>query len=146
MLLMPAVTPVARPGLAMPFDSIVAMVVADDCQAAADVTLAVLLSEYFAVAVNCTVVPAAIVVVGAEMVRLTSVADETSRPAVPVMPMYAAVMVDVPAATGVASPVIAPIVAVAVELDDHVAVVVTSEFVPSLKFACALNWTVAPPT
>ena len=95
----PVATAVATPEV-----DIVAVVVLDDTHDADDVTFWTLPSEYCAVAVNCSVVPAGIVALGGVTVRPVSVADPTMRTLVPVTVPLVAVMVTVPAATGYASP------------------------------------------
>jgi hypothetical protein len=90
----------AANAVATPREEIVAVVVLDDCHEARDVTFSVVPSEYCATAVNCSVVPAAIVGVGGVTVRPVTVADPMTRTAVPVTVPMVAVIVTVPAATG----------------------------------------------
>jgi hypothetical protein len=137
----PAATPVATP---------VALIVAadllPDTHVAVDVTFAVELSLYVAVAVNCCVTPTAMLGVAGvtEIPVIVFVAAAvTVRVAVPLTPPCEAVIVDEPVATAVASPT-ELIVAAALLPDVQVAVEVTFAVEPSLYVAVAVNCCVAP--
>jgi hypothetical protein len=95
--------------------------------------------------VNCCVAPAATLTTAGVTAIAVSVfiGAVTVSAAVPLMPLKAAVTVDVPAATPVASPDTL-MVAVAVEELVQLAVVLTSPEVPSLYVAIAVNCWVAP--
>jgi len=101
-VVVPPPCPVARPA-----DEIVATELFDDPQVTLDVTFAVVPLLYVAVAVNCCVEPLAkLGVAGETEIEVTvKVAAVTLSVAVAVNPSAAALMVDVPAATPVASPV-----------------------------------------
>jgi hypothetical protein len=95
------------------------------------------------VAVNCWLVPAAMVLSGAETVIETRLADKTFSVAVSETAPTLAVIVVVPADTAVAMPLLST-VATAGE-DEFQVTVVRSWVVPSLKVPVAMNWT-DPPT
>ena len=98
----PAATPVARPLLAT-----VAVGVLDELQVTCEVISWVVESEYVPVAVNCWVLPAAMLAVaGVTAIEDSVTAAVTVRVAVPDLPLKAAVMVAVPAATAVARPLL----------------------------------------
>jgi hypothetical protein len=134
MLLPPGATPVATPRL-----DTVAIVVLDDTHETEDVTFCVVPSEYCAVAVNCFVVPAAIVAVGGVTMTLVSVPDPTVSTAVPVTAPLVAVMVTLPGATGCARPVVAATVALVASEDDQVTKPVMSRVVLSENAPVAVN-------
>ena len=136
----PAATPVARPAAFT-----VAVATLELVQVAVDVTFAVELSLYVAVAVNCCVAPAERL--GAEGVRAmdVTVAAEavTVRVAVALMPPTDAVIVLVPAATPVARPAELTVAAAVSELF-HVTDDVTLAVESSLKVAVAVKDCVVP--
>ena len=150
------VEPVAI-AVATPTADIVAVVVLDDTHDDDDVTFCVLPSEYCAVAVNCSVVPAGTDAFGGVTVTPVSVAEPTTRIALPVtVPVTGmdppettvAVMEYVPAPValveGCATPA-AVIVTFGSDVDQFTSpvtgLVVLSENVP-----VAVNCTVEPPT
>jgi hypothetical protein len=122
----PDATAVARPVPAM-----VATAVFEILQVAVEVTLAVDLSLYVAVAVNCFVEPMAKLAEVGVMASDETVFAVTVKTVDPLMPPNEAVMVVVPSTTDVASPV-ALIVAVAVVELVQVAVEVTTTVEASL--------------
>jgi hypothetical protein len=118
---------------ASPPDEMVATEVFDELQVALDVTLAVVLLLYVAVAVNCCVEPLAMLgAVGETEIEVTvKVAAVTVSVAVAVNPSAAALMVEVPAATAVARPVELTVAAVVFD-DVHVTPEVSAPVVPLL--------------
>jgi hypothetical protein len=139
-VLEPAATAVASPDVL-----IVAAALLEDVQVAVDVTFAVELSLYVAVAVNCCVAPAAMLPVAGEteIDVIVFVAAVTVSIAAPLTPLSEAVTMLEPAATAVASPVVL-IVATPTVADVQVAVEVTFAVEPSLYVAVAVNCCVAP--
>jgi hypothetical protein len=136
MVAVPAALAVARPLLLT-----VAVDVLDEVQVTCVVIFWVVESEYVPVAVNCWVVPAALLAVAG----VTAMEDRvgTVRVAVPDLPLKVAVMVEEPAATPVARPLL---LTVAVDVLDEVQVtfvvifwVEESEYVP-----VAVNCWVSP--
>ena len=123
----PAATPAASPP-----DETVATPAADVSHVLTVVTSQEEPSVCNAVAVNAFVPPAATDAVAGVKVMETIVPPvTTARVAVPVIPSNMAVMVVVPSATPVASPVLASIAATARADDDHIDSAVTSPVVPS---------------
>lgn len=125
-LVAPGATPVARP-----LEVTVATEALAVAQVAAVVTLAVELSLYVAVAVNCWVRPAATLAVAGETAIAVSVFAVTASVAVPLTPPTEAVIVVEPMATPVAKPAALMVAAETVELD-QAAVEVTLPVDPSL--------------
>jgi hypothetical protein len=114
-------------GVANPFEPaallMAAMDDADEPQVTAVVRFCVEPSEYVPVAVNCRVVPSAILGLDGVIVRETSVACVTVRVVLPEMPPNVAIMVVDPAATGVANPFEpAALLIVAAERDEELQV------------------------
>jgi hypothetical protein len=136
-VVVPVEMPVATPAALM-----VAAAVLLDVHVAELVTMAVVLSEYVAVAVNCCVEPeSTVALVGAIVMELTTLLL-TVRVVLWVMPLSVAVIVVLPSATAVARPE-AAIVAIAGLEEVQVAVVVMSRVVPSPKTPLAENCCVA---
>ena len=119
--------------VASPPDEMVATEVFDELQVTLDVTLAVVLLLYVAVAVNCCVEPLAMLgVVGETEIEVTvKVAAVTVSVAVAVNPSATALMVEVPAATAVARPVELTVAAVVFD-EVHVTPEVSAPVVPLL--------------
>ena len=141
MVVEPAATPVAKP-----LELIVAAAPLEVVQVAVEVTFADEPLLYVAVAVNCSVVPAAMLGFPGDTaidVRLGVAAACTVRVAVPLMPFTAALTVVEPAATAEAIPE-ELIVAIAVFAVVQVAVEVTFAVELSLYVAVAVNCSVAP--
>lgn len=119
--------------VASPLALIVATVVVPDVQVAVELRFFVEPSLYVPVAVNCWVAPTAMLAeFGVTAMEVSVAVDaDTVNIAVPLTPLWEAVMVEEPEATAVASP-LALIVATVVVADVQVAVVVTFAVVPSL--------------
>jgi hypothetical protein len=125
----PPPCPVARPP-----DEIVATEIFDELQVALVVTFAVVLLLYVAVAVNCCVEPLAKLGsegVTAMAVSVGAVAAVTVSVDVPVNPSAVALMVVMPAATPVASPVELTVAAAAFD-EVHATPEVSAPVVPLL--------------
>lgn len=125
-LVVPAATPVARPPELMVATELLAV-----AQVTAAVTLAVELSLYVAVAVNCWVWPAEMFAVAGEIAIAVSVFAVTVSAAVALTLPNEAVIVAEPAAMPVATPAALMVAAETVELD-QVTVEVMSPVDPSL--------------
>jgi len=139
----PFATAVARPVALM-----VAVANVPDVQEADDVMFCVVPSERVAVAVNCSVVPLAIVGLDGVTEMLTTVAPlttTTSVQAIAAVPLPVVdVMIGAPPLTPVTRPVAAPTVASVASLEVHADVVVMSFVVPSVKTPVALSCTMPP--
>lgn len=125
-VVVPAPCPVARPP-----DEIVATEVFDEFHVTLDVTFAVVLLEYVAVAVNCCVDP--IAKLGSEGVTVMAVSEDatTVSVAVPAFPLSVAEIVALPGDFAVARPAVLT-VATVVFVEAHVADAVTLPVEPSL--------------
>ena len=96
------------------------------------------------VAVSCTVVPLAIEGSGNTVIE-TKVAEVTVIVPEPCRPWKEAVMVAVPTAAPVTSPLVGDVLlTVATPLEAQVASLVQSWVVPSLRLQVAVSWTVVP--
>jgi hypothetical protein len=131
--------------VASPAELIVATAGFAAFQPAVAVTLAVEPSLYVAIAVNCSVAPAATLALGGETAIDVTVfvAAGTVSVAIPAMPLTEAVMVVEPAAIAVASPA-ELIVATAAFAAVQLAIAVTLAVEPSLYVAIAVNCCVPP--
>jgi hypothetical protein len=137
--LVPAVRPVASPAA-----EILATADVPEFQVAVLVTSFVDLSEYVAVAMNCSVFPTAIEAVAGVTAMLTTVGAATVNVAgADVFPAAVAVMFVLPVATAVAKP-LAAIVATLVLDEVHVAELVRSFVLLSEYIPVAVNCCVAP--
>jgi hypothetical protein len=137
MVVLPVATLVATPVLA-----IVAAAGLEELQTTDPEMSCVLLSLNVPVAVNCLVVPVAIVEFAGVTVSDTRLAPVTVRDAVPLTDPLAALMVVVPAPVLVASPV-GSTVATAPDVDDQVTDG-NACVLPSSKLPTALNCSVVP--
>jgi len=140
MVEVPAALAVATPLLA-----IVAVVVLDELQVTCVVMSRVAPSEYVPEAANCWVAPTALLAVAGVTAIEDRVAAVTVRVAVPILPLKAAVMVVVPAATAVARPLLL-IVATPVLDELQVTCAVISRLVPSEYVQVAVSCWVLPTT
>ena len=137
----PAATPVARPLLLT-----VAVGVLDEVHVTCVVIIWVVESEYVPVAVNCWMLPAAMLAVaGVTAIEDSVAAAVTVRVAVPEILPEVALMVEVPAALAVARPLLA-IVAVVVLDEVQVTCVVINWVVPSEYVPVAVNCWMVPTT
>jgi hypothetical protein len=125
-VVVPAVAPVANPPLPM-----AATEVADEVQIDVVVRFLVVPLLYVPVAVNCSVLPAAIEGEAGAMAIDVSVAAVTVKALEPVIVPEAALIVDIPAETPVARPVFFTVATEAVD-DVHLAVLVNSWVLPLL--------------
>jgi hypothetical protein len=103
MVVLPVLTPVAKPLLPKAFE-MVAAVVADEAQVTDVVRLYVVLSVKIPVAANCCVVPLAMVFAAGVTVMETSAAVVTVNVAVLLIPPKVALIIVVPWPTEVARP------------------------------------------
>ena len=142
MLDVPTATPWARPVVA----PIVAVPGIADAQLTEPVMTAVVASEYVPVATNCWVAPAAIDGLAGVTAMLCRLAAVTLRTVEPLMRPSVALMLDVPAATPWARPVVAPIVATEPVADAQLTEPVRSAVVASEYVPVAVNCWVAPAT
>ena len=138
MVAVPATLAVARPLLFT-----VAVVVLDELQVTCAVIFWVVESEYVPVAVNCWVVPAALLAVAGVTAIEDRVAAVTVRVAVPDLPLKAAVMVAVPATLAVARPLLLTVAVVVLD-ELQVTCAVISRLVPSEYVPVAANCWVVP--
>lgn len=137
MVVLPEATLVADPELA-----IVATAGFDELHTTEVVRSCVLLSLNVPVAVNCLVVPTAMLAFAGVTASDTNVAPVTVRDAVPFTPPLVAVIVVVPVPTLVTNPFTST-VATPVAVDDQVNDV-SNCVLPSSKFPTALNCSVVP--
>jgi hypothetical protein len=137
MVVLPAATLEARPCALM-----VAAAALNDVQVTVVVMSWVLLSLKVPVAVNCLVVPTAVLEFAGVMAIDTRVAAVTVSDAVPLTVPDAAVIVVVPVPVLVANPV-ASMLATEVEEEDH-AIEVSNWTLPSSKLPTAVNWWAVP--
>jgi len=128
--------------VASPVPLMVATVVVPDVQVTVFERFWVVLFEYVPVAVNCLLVPAAMLELAGVTAMKTNWAAVTVREAVPVTEPEAAVIVAVPIPIPVARPA-ESIDATFVEEDDHV-VEVSNWVLPSSKDPTALNCSAVP--
>ena len=125
-VVVPPPCPVARPP-----DEIVATEVFDELHVALDVTFAVVLLLYVAVAVNCCVAPLAKLGPEGVTVMEVSVGATTVNVVLPLVPLTVADIVALPVASAVARPAELTVAAVVFE-EAHVADAVTLPVVPLL--------------
>ncbi len=137
MVVLPAATLEARPCALM-----VAAAALDDVQVTVEVMSWVLLSLKVPVAVNCLVVPTAMLEFAGVTAMETSVAAVTVSDAVPLTPPDVAVMVAVPVPVLLANPM-ESMLATEVEDEDQVREV-SNCVLPSSKLPTAVNCTVVP--
>jgi hypothetical protein len=139
MVEVPAALVVARPLL-----TIVAAVVLDELQVTCVVIAWVVESEYVPVAVNCWVAPTALLgLAGVTAIEVKVTAAVTVRVVCPEIVPEVALMVEVPAALAVASPLLTMVAAVVLD-ELQVTCVVISRVVPSEYVPEAVNCWVAP--
>ena len=145
-VVVPAATGVANPSEPVAL-LIVATPVVDELQVTVVVRFCVELSEYVPVAVNCRVVPSTTLGLAGVTAMETSVAAVTVSVVDPETPPDVAVIVVVPAATGVANPSEpAALLIVATPVVDELQVTVVVRFcvVPSENVPVAVNCLVVP--